>query len=68
MPELGNVGVEAGETITNVPSIFYEVLQHYRKVFEGPNELPSQRSKDHSIVLQPGVASINMHLYRYPYV
>ena len=51
-----------------VPMPIQTVLEKYEIVFQMPQELPPQRSKDHAITLKEGTAPISVRPYRYSYV
>lgn len=67
LSELGSMGVNSGPKVTQDTSTYIGVLQQFRKVFEWPNKLPPPRAQDHSIVMKPNSAPVNVHPYRYPY-
>ena len=43
-----------------------QLLAEYQNIFEVPMGLPPPRSKEHSIILQPGTSPISVRPYRYP--
>ena len=51
-----------------VPSPIQTVLEKYEIVFQMPQEIPPQCSRDHAITLKEGTAPISVRPYRYPYV
>ncbi|GJT02163.1 putative mitochondrial protein [Tanacetum coccineum] len=53
---------------TNIPKAVAGLLNDYEDVFTMPNTLPPNREHEHAIVLQEGVAFVNVRPYHYPQV
>ena len=57
----------ATTTLTSpLSSSITQLLVEYQNIFEAPMGLPPPRSKEHSIILQPGISPISVRPYRYP--
>ena len=51
-----------------VPASIRAVLEKYEVIFQMPQGLPPQCSRDYVITLKGGAAPINVRPYMYPYV
>jgi hypothetical protein len=49
------------------PSEIAQLLSNFSHVFNPPASLPSKRTNDHQIMLQPNVQPVSVRPYRYPY-
>ena len=49
------------------PTSYKQLLGQYEAIFQVPSTLPSFRTMDHRIHLQPGSAPVNVRPYHYPY-
>ena len=59
--------IPATTTLTYpLSSSITQLLAEYQNIFEAPMGLPPPRSKEHSIILQPGISPISVRPYRYP--
>lgn len=53
------------ESASDLPAQVQQILQEFWAVFAIPNDLPPQRSCDHSIPLVEGASPVNVRPYRF---